>query len=354
MLPDWNKIAIIKLRAIGDVILTTPVFHNLREQFPEAQIDFITEKAAFPLVKNDKYLDQIFIAPKGEDRKLRNDWRFLKKIRQQKYEVCIDLFGNPRSAIITFLSGAKLRVGFNFRGRKYLYHVRLPSRAAEIHEVDFNLDVLKYYNIPVQNRFPQIFLDSESIKRARVIFSELQFTDYSIVVFNPAGSWPSKKWPLKHFSELANKLHSKYNFKFLILWGPCEFDEAEKLAKSIGENAKLHPETNLIEQAALLSLCDLYIGNDTGPMHMATAVGTPTIGLLGPTNAKLQGPFGLNAKAVINPDSPCLGCDLLECPLGDCMNDLKPEMVLEVVEDFIKDEKLNILVGKSTAKDLHK
>ena len=277
MVPDWNKILIIKLRAIGDVILTTPVFFNLRKQFPSAQIDFVTEKTAYPLVQSNKYIDHIFLAPVKQERTFRNEWFFFRSIRKQNYDVCIDLFGNPRSAIISFFSGAKSKVGFNFRGRKYLYQVRLPSRADQIHEVDFNLDVLRYFNIPVPNRYPQIFPDSSSIGYAREIFLKLNFGNYPVIALNPAASWPAKKWPHIYFVKLAHLLYDKYKTRFLILWGPGEFEDAEKLVREIGEHAKLHPATNLLEQAALLSLCDLYIGNDTGPMHMAAAVGIPTI-----------------------------------------------------------------------------
>ena len=118
--------------------------------------------------------------------------------------------------VFSAISGAKLRVGFDFRGRKYLYHVRIPSRADQIHEVDFNLDVLRYFDIPVQTRYPQILPDSTSITNAKDIFLKLNFGDSPVIALNPAASWPAKKWPAKHFVDLAYLLSNEYNTKFLI------------------------------------------------------------------------------------------------------------------------------------------
>ena len=336
MPPEWNKILIIKLRAIGDVILTTPVFQNLRAQFPNCQIDFIVEKPAYPLVAENPDLDNIWIAPYGEELSFKNDQKFFKNIRRQKYDVCFDLFGNPRSALISLFSRTKLRVGFDFRIRKYAYHIKIPSRAAQVHEVKFNLDALNYFDIPVKSEQPRIFMKKSDLKKARTIMKELDYNQVPVIALNPSASWPAKKWPLNYFADLGMSVLENFNARILVLWGPGELDDAKKLADKIGSYAAVHPATDISEQAALLSLCNLYVGNDTSPMHMAAAVGIPTVGIFGPTNARLQGLFGKNSMAVFNSEIACLGCDQLDCRQMDCMNDLKPETVFAQVKDFIK------------------
>ncbi len=336
MLPEWNKILIIKLRAIGDVILTTPVFQNLKAQFPNCQIDFVVEKPAYSLVTENPDLDNIWIAPYGEDLNFKNDQKFFKNIRQQKYDVCFDLFGNPRSALISLFSRAKLRVGFDFRIRKYAYHIKIPSRADQIHEVKFNLDALNYFDIPVKYTQPRLFLKKPDLIKAQIVLKELNFDQVPVIALNPSASWPAKKWPLNYFADLGKALLEKFNAGILVLWGPGELDDAKKLANKIGNRCGVHPATNLSEQAALLSLCNLYIGNDTSPMHIAAAVGIPTVGIFGPTNARLQGPCGKNTTVVVNSGIHCLGCNLLNCDLMDCMKYLKPETVFAVVKDFIQ------------------
>jgi len=335
MLPEWHKILLIKLRAIGDVILTTPVIQNFRQQYPTAQIDFVIEKSALPILKSNPDLDHVFVATSGNDRSIARDWRLLRMLQRQKYDVAIDLFGNPRSAWLTLLSGAALRVGFDFRGRKYAYHVRIPSRANQVHEVDFNLDALRYFSIPVANPQPYLAIDNADIVLAKAIFADLNFHDAAVVALNPAGSWPAKRWPLDYFAKLADLLQNQFPVRFLVLWGPGEMKYAESLALIIGKLAQVHPPTTLSEQAALLSLCRLFVGNDSGPMHLAAAIGIPTIGLYGPTNTRLQSPFGRYAKAVYRPEIPCLGCNRLVCPLMDCMNYLQPTDVLTTIIQFV-------------------
>ncbi|HDL19106.1 MAG TPA: lipopolysaccharide heptosyltransferase II [Bacteroidetes bacterium] len=339
MLPEWKKILIVKLRAIGDVILTTPVFRNLREQFPDAQIDFVVEKPAYPLIQTDKNLNRVFIAPSGKNRTVSRERKFFKEIRREKYDVCIDLFGNPRSALITLFSGAKLRVGYYFRGRKYAYQEKFSSRVSEVHEVEFNLDALRHFNIPIRFKQPEIHINEVDLAAAHSIFEKLYTDDFPVAALNPAGSWPAKKWPLPRFAQLAKMLHEEFHFRFVVLWGPGELAEAQLLAEKIGPVAAVHPETTLSQQAALLALCQLFIGNDTGPMHIAAAVGISTIGLYGPTNARLQSPYGEKARAVFNPDIPCLGCDCLTCPLMDCMNYLTPETVFAAAKDLLEENR---------------
>ena len=334
MLPEWHKILIIKLRAIGDVILTTPVIQNLRQQFPTAQIDFVVEKPALPILTNNPHLDHVFLSPSGKERSFARDWQFIHTLRRQKYDVAIDLFGNPRSALITLFSGADLRVGFNFRGRKVAYQVRISSRANHVHEVDFNLDALRYFSIPLSAIQPQVFIGDKEIERAKAIFTDLRFGDSAVIAVNPAGSWQAKRWPMTYFAKLANLIQQQYPVRFLILWGPGEKEIAESLVQLIGKAAQVHPPTNLGEQAALLSFCRLFIGNDSGPMHLAAAVGIPTLGLYGPTNARLQSPYGKYARAIYQSAIPCLGCNRLVCPLMDCMNYLQPSDVLAAISQL--------------------
>ena len=189
MLTNWNRILIIKLRAIGDVILTTPVFENLRNSFPNSQIDFIVEKPSASLVAEDKNINSILIAPSGKDRKFKNDWQFFRKIRKQKYDVCIDLFGNPRSAIITLFSNAKLRVGYSYRGRKYAYQEKFSSNVSQIHEVEFNLDAVRHFDIPIVTKQPKIYLRDLDLKTAQKIIDGLNYSDKSIIALNPFASW---------------------------------------------------------------------------------------------------------------------------------------------------------------------
>jgi heptosyltransferase-3 len=151
-MPNFQKILVIKLRAIGDVILATPVLENLRQAFPPARIDFLTEKFCWPIVRGHPTLHEVLVL----DRKQPGATRALiRHIRECHYDVVFDLFVNPRSALLTLLSGASTRVGFRFRGRQYAYNIKVEPRGDRVHEVEFNLDALRALQIPIVTRQPR-------------------------------------------------------------------------------------------------------------------------------------------------------------------------------------------------------
>ncbi|NOY78038.1 MAG: glycosyltransferase family 9 protein [Calditrichaeota bacterium] len=326
---------IIKLRAIGDVVLATPVIENLRRAFPHAAIHFLTESPSAPLVQNHPGIDQVIVYPRQrlENEPIFRRWffdsRFLWKLRAEQYDLVLDLFGNPRSAIMTRLSGAPRRVGYNFRGRKAAYTRVVTNRGADVHEVEFNLDALRALQIPVVNHQPKIFVSEEDREFIRNWIGQNQLTDRLLIGLNPSGSWPAKRWPDEKFVQVGKRLRDRFSATVVVLWGPGEKETAQKITAGIGEGALLAPQTTLLQLAALCEKMTLLVSNDSGPMHISAAMGTPTLGIYGPTRSNLQGPYGEKARAVAHWQIPCLGCNRLTCPLLDCMNYLTVEEVFE-------------------------
>ena len=144
-----STVLIIKPRAIGDVLLSTPVIENLKSLFPHIEIDFLCEHFAADVVKGNPFLRNVITFNKKQDFTV----SIVRRIRNNRYDVVIDLFCNPRTAFLTFVSGAKYRIGFPFRGRSYAYTHLVPPRGGEVHNVEFNLDVLKYFDLPYSSQF---------------------------------------------------------------------------------------------------------------------------------------------------------------------------------------------------------
>ena len=143
-----KKILIIKFGGIGDILLSTPVLPNLKAYFPDAEINFLTLRHSRDILIDNPYLTRAFTYDPTEDK----SWCLIKNIRSQKYDLVIDLFGNPRTAFITFMSGAKYRFGFKFRGRDYAYNIKMDGRGGLVHNVEFNLDSLRALNIPIVSK----------------------------------------------------------------------------------------------------------------------------------------------------------------------------------------------------------
>ncbi|MFQ5629151.1 MAG: lipopolysaccharide heptosyltransferase II [bacterium] len=342
--PNVRNILIIKLRSIGDVILATPVIENLRKAYPHATIDFLTERPCYPIIKNHPDLNDVvvfnrtYIQNLSWHKSLRKNLDFFKKLRGKKYDLVFDLFGNPRSALFALATGAKHRIGFAFRGRKYAYNKIVQPRGDKVHEVLFNLDALEKIGIPIKST--ELFVEVDDVNAAYVesYWQEKGLDSRTVVGINASGGWYTKRWPLQSFAKLADWLIDKHQVEILLLWGPAERQDAETIAKMMQRKAVLAPQSDLNKLAAILSRVDLLVSNDSGPMHLAAAVGTPVVGVYGPTRPELQGPWGEIHTIVRNDGLDCLGCNGVICKIKshDCMQNLEVKTVFAKVNQALE------------------
>ncbi len=332
------KILIIKLRAIGDVAVSTIVIPNLRAEFPDADIDFLVEKPSREIVDGNPWLSNVLVF----DIKTMSGIELIRTVRRRKYDLIIDLYCNPRSAFLTFVSGARYRVGYPFRGRGYAYNIRVVSRGSEVHNAQFNLDPLVHLGIPIVSRKLYMPLSSEAKKYADEFYAvNIHHGDYLIGLI-PAGGWEAKRWPLERYAELAGRLKEKYNCTFIILWGPGQEADVARLKELIKAPVLIPPMTSLQQLGALMMRCAFVVGNDSGPLHISAALQIPTLGIFGPTRADRQGPYGEKNSSVFKKELACIGCNLLHCPIGlRCMKELTTGEVYSAVEELIEKNKIN-------------
>jgi ADP-heptose:LPS heptosyltransferase len=327
---EIKKILVIKLRAIGDVLLSTPVLKNLRHNFKDAEIDFLTEPPSREIIEGNPFVDNLIIF----DRRDKSLSSFLN-LRRKKYDLVIDLFCNPRSALMTFTSGARYRVGYAFKGRSYAYNIKLKPRKEVHHNVEFNLDALRSLGLEIVDQNPYLPIDDSAEKFAEKFFDEHNLDNKLTVALIPVGTWETKRWELKKFAELGDIIAKNFNAEILIIWGnEKEFEEAMTISSFMNAKPIIPPRTSLKQLSAILKRCSFAIANDSGPMHISAVVGTPTLGIFGPTNPYAQGPFGEKHLWVRNEEIDCLGCNLTKCPIGNkCMTELK---VVTVYSAFLK------------------
>ncbi len=319
-----KKILVIKLRAIGDVVLSTVILPNLAAAFRDAEIHFLTERAAAPIVEGNPHVDRVLLFRKGETPTL----RFLANLRRERYDVVFDLFCNPRSAFMTQATGAPFRVGYPFRFRAYAYNVHIPFRREVTHNTQFNLNPLERLGIPVTSR--TLSIPSDDSPRVREFLDALRSGGAPVVALNAGGTWESKRWGLENFARLGDMIAERSGARILLLWGPGEERDASEIAGRMRRPAAIAPPTDLRELAALLRGCDALVSNDAGPMHIGAAAGVPTLGIFGPTNPLAQGPYSPLGRFVRREGLDCLGCNLTRCPIGNiCMTELGVETVFD-------------------------
>jgi len=323
-----RRLLVIKLRAVGDVVLSTIVLKNLREAFPHAAVEYLTEKGGGGILRGNPFIDRCLVY----DRQVMSGAGLIREVRKGSYDLVIDLFGNPRTALLTLLSGARYRVGFRFRGRKYAYNMLVEPRGATVHNTQFNLDALDRIGVPIVDRSLHIVPSADDEGRMEKFWRAAVPVNTATVALHSGGGWGTKRWSEERFGAVADELHRKHGAAILLPWGPGEEQGVEHIRASMKTTPIIPPATTLLELAALLRRCSLMVTNDSGPMHIAAAMGTPVVGIFGPTNPRLQGPYGDRTTTVRNETLDCLGCNLVECPIGNpCMKDLDVHTVLDAI-----------------------
>jgi len=291
---DRPRILIVRLSAIGDVIHGLPVLNALRDRFPEARLAWVVEDRAAALLRGHPALDELVELPRGWLKSPRAVWRLRRRLRAFGPDVTVDLQGLTKSAIAARLSGAARRIGFgDEKGRelsRWFYTERVQTQSE--HVIDCNLELLRPLGIDapaVRFDIPERDADATA---AEAMIRRAGLED-GFAVINPGAGWPSKVWPADRYAAVVHHLGRHCRLPSLVVWaGNQERAWAEQIVAGSGGHGRLAPRTSLRELAALCRRARLFVGSDTGPLHLAVAVGTPCVGLYGPMPAERNGPYG--------------------------------------------------------------
>lgn len=288
------RILIARMSAIGDTILTLPVACALRAQFPDAFLAWVVEEKSAAMVVGHACLDQVLVLPRGWFTSPRGLWAARKSLRALRVDTTLDCQGLTKSAFACRLSGAARRIGLRGEhGRElspWLNNCLVETRCP--HVVDRSLELLTPLGIQRPKVQWQLPIDEASRQRMRAAVAQRGLMGRYAVI-NPGATWGSKLWELDRFGRVAEYLGTKHGLPTLVVWGGArERAAAEQIVAASGGHAVLAPASALIELAALIEGGRLFLSADTGPLHMAVAVGTPSIGLFGTTRPEDSGPYG--------------------------------------------------------------
>lgn len=294
------RILISRLSHIGDCILTLPVLNALRAQFPQAYIGWVVERPSDQLLNNHPAIDELFVLKRGWLRSPSNWAKLRRELKPHRFEIVIDPQSLTKSAVPGWLSGARRRVGLaRPRGRElscWLNNelIRPQSR----HVVDRSLEMLAPLGIESPRVEFNLPLHTDAARMAADFVRDAHLGE-GYAVLNPGAGWKSKLWPAERFGQVAKHLGPRRGLPSVVVWaGDAERQLAEQIVARSGGHALCAPPTSLVELAALLRTARLFVGSDTGPLHLAAAVGTPCVGLYGPTRPEDCGPYGTGHASV--------------------------------------------------------
>jgi lipopolysaccharide heptosyltransferase II len=331
-LPSKHSIkSILFLRhdRIGDMVLSTAALKALRSGYPHAKITVLASERNYEVLNHNPNVDEILIY-KGLP------W-FITQIRTQCYDLVIDPFVTYelKQALMTYLSRGKYRIGFEEAGREVFFNVRGPVASPPKRMVDHLLDLAVLAGGKREGCEPEVFLSDTEIQWAHEALAEKGISANELTIaIHPGAHYPSQRWPAERFGELARRILEQCEAKVIILGSSDEEGLLKAAKKGAGEDIRIFFCSGIREFMALLSKCDLMVCNNSGPLHIASALKVPTVSMIGPTITPLWLPYGQH-NALIGKELSCSPCNRAHCKDHECMESITVDEVFEAARTQI-------------------
>jgi lipopolysaccharide heptosyltransferase I len=319
-----RAIALIKLSALGDVVHATPVVEALASAFPAARISWIVERREAALLRDHPHLADVVTVDTRAWRKVRTPRAALElgrrlrtlrsTLRASRFDVAVDLQGLVKSGAVTSLTGAPVRIGFaagvcRERANTVFTNRHVTPPASARHVVDQYLSLLRPLGVTPGRVAFRLPTDDRAEERVEEFFAAAGLKPRDrVVVLNPGAGKAAKRWPVERFAELGARLARDADARVVVLWGPGEESAARGIAKAPG--VAMAPPTDLGALVAVVRRASVMVAGDTGPLHVAAALGTSCVGLYGPTSAERNGPYGRGHRTVSAPDGRMASIDV--------------------------------------------
>lgn len=346
-----RKILVVRLDTIGDVLLSEPAIAALRQRFPHARIGLVVNERGREVLSGNPNIDSFMLydAPwhaawRGQrvDRKRAffELWRVIRQLRREHYDLAFELRGDFRDIVFTAATGARIKVGSGWRGGGFLLDYDLPFDEEE-HRVDFALRMVAATGAKAEPTAPKIYItDAE-----RASASQKLPNDVCLIAFHLGAGFPSKCLPIEKFAQVANGLGDQtkgVERQIVVIGGPEDRSLVEDFKRRTHrEPLDLVGKLSIRETAGVLEHCQLFIGNDSGPMHLAAAVGTPTVAFFGPSETRHYHPYGVEQR-LLEVDLPCRPCDHVHCvhTVYLCMSSISADDILMAAEEMLSSREM--------------
>ena len=339
-----NSILLIQLGDIGDVVLTFPCIRTLRENFPEANLIVAVRDKAGELIEDCPWADGVISVKKqkrGLVEQINYQKEFFLSLRKFHFDLTIDMRTGTRGAILAFLSGARQRIGYHsmngklWRNRIFT-HLYLNEYNPLQHVAEYHLNLLAAYGLTTENIWPEIHVPHERHQTATALFKQEKIPlDRPAIIIQPFSLWKYKEWGADKYAYLINWITSQYRFPVVLTGSPGESKRAHEIMNMCGEGVyDLVGKTSIGTFSAILKNSRLFIGPDSSGMHIAGAVGTPTITIFGPSSPVSWMPKG-KQHLIVHKDLPCVPCRQKGCQdrgISRCIEELTVDEVSETVE----------------------
>jgi heptosyltransferase-2 len=328
---------------VGDAVMTIPALEAIKENFPDSSITVMARPWVIPLFEHHPAVDDIISFPRGKGilGSLAIKAKMVKLIRKYRFDMAI-LFQNAfEAAFLSCLGGVRLRIGYITDGRRFFlsHGIIRNKKILAIHQTEYYLFILKAMGWSTKNRYPVLYISPEDIKQARRSLSlcGIKQDDFLVGLGPGAIYGETKRWPSDRFAKIGDLAYKKWGAKVVVMGSEKEIDICSSVTNSmVMESVNFGGRTSLGEAMAIIAECDFFLTNDSGLMHIAAALGVPTVAIFGSTNPATTGPSGPFTMTVKH-DIACAPCLQPECKKDFmCMLSIEVQEVWEHMEHLKK------------------
>lgn len=352
----FTKILIVNPYGIGDVLFTTPLISNLKDEYPESRIGFVVGSRTREIVDSNDMVDDVYVFDKGYFDNLNFFYafryliNFCRPIRKAGYEVLFDLSNSSQYGLIEkFFLNIPRRIGFDYKNRGRYLTDKIKIRGfSDKHVVEYYLSLLKFAGIEAKKKSLSFPLEKSIIEKvSKYLAGKSIEEDDLLITLVPAGgsSWGEnsflKQWPQEKYAQLADKLIQEFKAKIIIAGARDDINLCEAVEKKMrSDKAAIITNFTLSEFAALCNLSDFVVCNDGGPLHIAVSQKTPTLSFFGPVDQKVYGPYDFSGKhVVLSGDIACRPCyinfRLKDCKSRECLNLITADRALSLIRPLL-------------------
>lgn len=342
--PKVQRILVARTDRIGDVLLSTPVLQALRQAYPHAYIAAMVSAGCREIVEGNPFIDDVLVYDKDTIHKgWVASWRFARMLQKKKFDVALALHPTNRVHMVLFGAGIPRRIGYD-RKSGFLLTDRLKHTKQEgvKHEAAYNMDLLAPLGITVQDPVLYMPKNDDADRYINVLLEEAGIKPHdTIIALHPGASCPSKIWPLQRFAEVADALHKQYGWHVVLVAGSCNAAHAAVVAQAMKSPViNLAGRTTILQLGSLLSRAAIFVSNDSGPVHVAAAVGTPVVSIFGRSQAGLSprrwGPLSRKGRILHKPVG-CIDCLAHNCKKQfACLSAITVDDVVQTVASVLK------------------
>ena len=337
-----EKILIFNVNWLGDVLFSTATIRNIRNNYPDSFIACIVPPRCLPVLEGNIHLDEIIVF--DEKVKHRNLWqklKFVAYLHRKRFDKVFLLHRSLSRACITWLAGIPERIGYYTPKRGFLLTKSIiPLSVESVHRIDYYLNIIKGAGLNVQDRHTEFFVAQDDIIAMEKFLVDNSINEDDFLVgINPGGNWGPKRWLKENFSELADKLADEFKAKIIITGSDQDTELAQVISRNMRHSVILACGKLSIKQfAALANILNIFVSADSGPLHIANAMGSrKIISLFGPTDPKLTGPYPLDNVVIVRKSVACrIPCYKVNCTNNLCMKNITVDHVIEEIRKSFK------------------